>query len=172
MTTPGKNIDVAWIDKQINAFTDIHPSYVKYAKTLRAFLQKMAEKHDSTAIVQTRPKSIASFAEKIVRKWPKYHDPLNQLTDLCGGRIITHKQSQVQEICKLIEENFLIDWDNSVDVKQRLKPSEFGYLSVHYIIQFKPDDSLEKEYGIMSLRQKFRCGQSWSMPGQTFIMNE
>jgi len=148
MTTHGKNIDTAWIDTQINAFTDVHPSYVLYAKTLRVLLQEMAEKYDSTAIVQTRPKSITSFAEKIVRKWPKYHDPLNQLTDLCGGRIITHTQRQVRDICKLIEEHFLIDWDNSVDVKQRLKPSEFGYLSVHYIIQFKPDDSLQKKYGI------------------------
>ena len=117
----------------------------------------MADKYDSTAIVQTRPKSIASFAEKIVRKWPKYHDPLNQLTDLCGGRIITHTQSQVQDICKLIEENLLIDWDNSVDVKQRLKPSEFGYLSVHYIIQFKPEDSLHKEYGIMIIIDGRNC---------------
>ena len=149
MTTPGSNIDTAWIDKQINAFTDIHPSYVKYAKTLQVLLQEMAEKFDSTAIVQTRPKSITSFAEKIVRKWPKYHDPLNQLTDLCGGRIITHTQRQVRDICKLIEEHFLIDWDNSVDVKQRLKPSEFGYLSVHYIIQFKPEDTLHKEYDVV-----------------------
>jgi len=155
MTTQGKNIDTGWIDSQINYFTDIHPSYVLYAKTLRALLQKMADKYDSTAIVQTRPKSISSFAEKIVRKWPKYQDPLNQLTDLCGGRIITHTQSQVKDICKLIEENFLIDWDNSVDVKQRLKPSEFGYLSVHYIIQFKPGDFLEKEYGIMIPEEVF-----------------
>ena len=147
MNTPSKHVDIAWIDKQIHQFSDIHPRYVTYANTLRILLQKMAAKYDATAIVQTRPKSISSFAEKIVRKWPKYHDPLNQLTDLCGGRVITHTQSQVQSVCQLIEEHFLIDWGNSVDVKQRLKPSEFGYLSVHYIIQFKPGDALEKEFG-------------------------
>jgi len=139
MTNSNGNIDKIWVDNQINKFIAILPRYVKYAETLLTLLQKISKKYDPSAIVQTRPKSIASFAEKIVRKWPKYHDPVNQLTDLCGGRIITHTQSQVKDISKFIEEHFIIDWDNSTDVQQRLKPTEFGYRSIHYIIQFKPD---------------------------------
>ena len=34
--------------------------------------------------------------------------------------------------------HFDIDWSNSEDVSQRLKPTEFGYRSVHYIVQVNP----------------------------------
>jgi len=86
--------------------------------------------------VQARPKSIASFAEKILRK-NKYSDPINQITDLCGARVITHIPEEVEGIGKFIKNSFEVDFNNSVDVNQRLKPTEFGYRSVHYIVQFK-----------------------------------
>jgi len=145
MSNTNGALDKDWIDNQINKFIAIQERYEKYAEILQALLQKIAKKYDPLAIVQTRPKSTASFAEKIVRKWPRYHDPVNQLTDLCGGRVITHTQSQVKDISKFIEENFIIDWDNSIDVQQRLKPTEFGYRSVHYIIQIKPDIFLTED---------------------------
>ena len=59
------------------------------------------------------------------------------MTDLCGGRVITQTLDEVRAVCDFIEKHFVIDSANSVDVSQRLKPSEFGYRSVHYIVQFK-----------------------------------
>ncbi|GAI58814.1 unnamed protein product, partial [marine sediment metagenome] len=41
-------------------------------------------------------------------------------------------------ICEFIERYFDIDWDNTIDLSQRLKPTEFGYRSIHYIVKFKP----------------------------------
>jgi len=124
MTNTNGNIDKIWVDNQIKKYKTIFPRYEKYSGTLQTLLQKIAKKQDTSAIVQTRPKSIASFGEKIVRKWPKYHDPLNELTDLCGGRIITHTQRQVKNISKFIEDHFIIDWENSVDIQQKLKPKK------------------------------------------------
>ncbi len=96
------------------------------------------------AIVQTREKAIASFAEKALRKMHKYSDPVNQLTDLCGARVITRTRSEVDAYCEFIKSHFEIDWDNSLDTSQRLKPSEFGYRSIHYIIKFRRN----VDYGI------------------------
>jgi ribosomal protein L5 len=42
-------------------------------------------------------------------------------------------------MCRFIERHFTIDWLNSADVSQRLRATEFGYRSVHYIVSFKPD---------------------------------
>ena len=61
------------------------------------------------------------------------------MTDLCGGRVITRTSDQVHAVCEFIEQAFIIDWPNSEDVSRRLKPTEFGYRSVHYIVQVDPD---------------------------------
>lgn len=130
--------DFEWAQSQIEQYREIFPRYGLYAETLRRLLEAAAKKHAPLAIVQARPKAIASFAEKIQRKREKYRDPVHQFTDLCGGRVIAHTPDEVRAMCDFIEKNFIIDWDNTIDVSQRLKPTEFGYRSVHYIVQFKP----------------------------------
>ena len=98
------------------------------------------------ALIEARAKSVASFAEKILRKRKAYMhpkgtlpaDPWLRMTDLCGGRVIAQTSDQVRAVCQFIEEAFAIDWSNSEDVSQRLRPTEFGYRSVHYIVLIDP----------------------------------
>ena len=61
-------------------------------------------------------------------------DPLARMTDLCGGRVIAQTSDQVRAVCQFIEEAFDVDSPNSEDVSRRLRPTEFGYRSVHYIV--------------------------------------
>ncbi len=126
------------LNEQVNQYTKLFSNYKLFADILVQIFEKASTKYAPLAIVQARPKSISSFAEKILRK-NKYTDPLNQITDLCGARVITHIPEEVEEIGKYIENNFNVDFNNSVDVNQRLKPTEFGYRSVHYVVQFKED---------------------------------
>lgn len=128
----------AWSCDQIARYRESEPRYQQYARTLREVLEQVVRQLAPLAIVQTRPKSVASFAEKIQRKWPRITDPINQFTDLCGGRVITFTQPEVKAVCEFILQHFEIDWENSVDVSQRLKPAEFGYRSVHDIVTFRP----------------------------------
>lgn len=127
-----------WTRRQAEEYKKRCENYRLYADVLERVLKKAAKKLAPLAIVQTRPKSIASFAEKCQRKKTKYNDPVNQFTDLCGGRVIVRTGDEVKAISEFIEQHFLIDEENTVDVSQRLKPTEFGYRSVHYIISFKP----------------------------------
>ncbi|MEW6366037.1 MAG: RyR domain-containing protein [Acidobacteriota bacterium] len=135
--TDSKSADREWARKQIATFRSRLGDYEGFARVLKAVLEQVARKLAPQAIVQTRPKSIASFADKIYRKRAGHKDPVNQFTDLCGGRVIVHTPEEVKAISKFIEDHFIIDWDNSVDVSQRHKPTEFGYRSVHYIVSFK-----------------------------------
>ena len=137
MTEDNREAERRWACEQVKKYWVVYPTYVTYADTLQQVLEKAAGQCAPLAIVQARPKAIASFAEKIQRKKGKYRDPVNQITDLCGGRVITHTQSELQAVCEFIEEHFDVDWENSVDVCQRLKPAEFGYRSIHYIVQFR-----------------------------------
>jgi ppGpp synthetase/RelA/SpoT-type nucleotidyltranferase len=143
-----------WLADQVAEYGKEYPRYKRYAEMLEEVLRLAAKELAPLAIIQTREKSIASFAEKAVRKKHKYADPVYQLTDLCGARVITHTRSEVEAFCQYLKDNFDIDWDNSLDTSQRLRPTEFGYRSVHYIIEFKripeeeEDERKDKPYGI------------------------
>ena len=130
--------EIARVSAQVEQYQRLLPRYQALADVLRSILEQAALRYAPSAIIQTRPKTIVSFAEKIQRRRPGYLDPINQFTDLCGGRVITQTPDEVHALCGFIEKSFAIDWENSIDVSQRLKPTEFGYRSVHYIISVKP----------------------------------
>ena len=116
-------------------------------------LEEAAARHAPLAIVQSRAKAVSSFAEKTLRKRKPGHgyDPVRQFTDLCGARVITHCRSEVNLVGRFIESHFDVDWENSVDATQRLRPTEFGYRSVHYIVSFRrgvfPGDEIDVTVG-------------------------
>jgi ppGpp synthetase/RelA/SpoT-type nucleotidyltranferase len=127
-----------YVDHWTREYRRVMPRYEEYALTLQAILKQAGREYASLSIVQARPKSVSSFAEKILRKRHLYTNPLQDITDLCGARIIVHLQSEVSALSDFIKDNFEIDWANSIDTSQRLKPAEFGYRSTHFIVQFKP----------------------------------
>ncbi|ALR29425.1 hypothetical protein ATE47_02245 [Chryseobacterium sp. IHB B 17019] len=81
--------------------------------------------------ITSRAKDILSFEAKINK--PKYTDPKTQITDLCGVRIICYVESDLQKICKLLETNFIIDKENSLDKSLLLGDDKVGYKSIHYV---------------------------------------
>ena len=127
-----------WMRTQIDEFGHRREAYAQFAESLGSVLRAAAQKRAPQAIVQARAKTIPSFTEKIQRKRQELPDPVNQLTDLCGARVITLTQADVDAMCQFIEAHFVVDWDNSVDITDRHRASEFGYRSRHYIVSFKP----------------------------------
>ncbi len=129
------------IREQVAAYTEVAPRYAQLATTLEDILKKAVKSRAPLAIVQSRPKAIPSFAEKITRKWEglETDDPVTEFTDLCGARVITLIRSHEKAMCQFLEENFTIDWPNCVNAIERLRPNEFGYLSKHYIVSLRPD---------------------------------
>ncbi|MDR3719724.1 MAG: RyR domain-containing protein [Bryobacteraceae bacterium] len=124
-----------WHRRQVTAFAAVRPVFETYANTLHGLLQQACRTLAPMAIVQARAKTLPSFAEKAIRKRAKYSDPLHQLTDLCGARVITETQAEVDRVCDFIRRSFIVDEANSDDKRNLLGASEFGYLSVHFIVQ-------------------------------------
>jgi ppGpp synthetase/RelA/SpoT-type nucleotidyltranferase len=129
---------IEWAQSQVDEYAARRPDYVRLGQALEEVLRYAAAEYAPLAIVSVRAKGIPSFAEKCLRKAHKYSRPADQLTDLCGARIIVHTQAQVERISQFLEEHFEIDWANTEDAGKRLKTSEFGYRSVHYIVTFRP----------------------------------
>lgn len=120
---------------------ELHPHFKIYADFLETVLCKAVKRYAPLAVVQARPKAVPSFAEKIIRKG--YKEPFVQMTDLCGARVITITEDQMEAISVFIKENFEVDYGNSLDLGKRLRNSEFGYRSVHYIVQCRPGKCLD-----------------------------
>ena len=94
--------------------------------------------------VQTRVKDRDSLENKIIRKNDKYGS-LSDITDIVGVRIITYFDDEVDQIAAMIEEEFVIDQDNSVD-KRKIDNDKFGYRSLHYVANLKRDRINLPEY--------------------------
>ena len=70
--------------------------------------------------------------------------------------MVTHIKSEADAICRFIRDNFVIDEKNSLDAVSRLGAKEFGYRSVHYIVQFRRDKFLDLPEKLYSLRAEIQ----------------
>lgn len=80
-----------------------------------------------------RIKERESLSRKIDAKGDKYGN-LSDLTDIAGIRIITYYADDVDRIASLVEQEFDVDKENSIDKRKALEPDRFGYCSVHYVV--------------------------------------
>ncbi len=118
-------------------------------------LKKACSENLPLAIVQTRAKTVSSFAEKCVRKWHKYKDPAEQLTDLCGSRIIVQLIEEVDAVRDWVKANFNVIEED--DKTQALGENQFGYRDLHFLIQLREDryqllGFTEKDYNTFGSR--------------------
>ena len=87
--------------------------------------------------VSSRVKDKNSLSRKIINK-DKYSS-IQDITDIVGIRIISNYSDEVDQIAKIIEDNFAIDTKNSIDKRASLDPDRFGYLSLHYVVSISQD---------------------------------
>lgn len=111
--------------------------------------------------ISCRVKDRSSLERKIQKK-DKYNS-LEQITDIVGVRIITHYSDEVDKIAGIIETEFNVDSENSIDKRSTLDPDRFGYLSLHYVVnlsaergtllEYKRFDALKFEIQVRSILQ-------------------
>jgi ppGpp synthetase/RelA/SpoT-type nucleotidyltranferase len=128
------------INKLTEEYNKLRPTYVSITDKVVLLLRELI-KHDSIDIhnIEGRAKDVESFKFKIQRKSNKYLDPLKEITDLSGIRIITYYQDDVEKVETLLKREFIIDKENSLDKGKLLNSNEFGYRSVHYVLSLSED---------------------------------
>jgi putative GTP pyrophosphokinase len=95
--------------------------------------------------IARRVKTLESFLEKIERK--KYYEhPFHQITDIAGIRIVTYYQDHIEQVRDLLQREFTIDADQSVDKSADLEADRFGYRSLHVIISLSQDRTALAEW--------------------------
>ncbi|MFE9745980.1 GTP pyrophosphokinase family protein [Saccharothrix saharensis] len=105
-----------------------------YGNSIQSLLQSLLHSADiNYHRITYRVKERAS-AERKIEANPERYGTFEALTDLLGVRIITYFNDEVDAVAKLLEDEFEVDEENSVDKRLSLEPDRFGYLSLHYIL--------------------------------------
>lgn len=120
-------------DQCIAEYRVIRPRYVRLAEKMAALLGELLDQQGIKAEIEHRTKTVESFAEKITRTGKTYDNPLEQVTDLAGIRLILHSLSDVEKAAAVVNGQFTIDANRSLNKIDLLDPDRFGYLSQHYI---------------------------------------
>ncbi len=86
--------------------------------------------------VTGRTKTVASFAEKARRTRngaPLYTDPLREITDTIGIRVITYVHSDVSAVAELLGDQVVVKDDRDMG-RETAQEGRFGYASRHLLI--------------------------------------
>ncbi len=83
--------------------------------------------------VSHRVKEKESYLNKCRNE--KYNNPIEEIMDISGIRIIAYTNQDVSDICNILQDEFLIDKGNSGNKADMLATDKVGYLSVHYVLQ-------------------------------------
>ncbi len=116
--------------------------------------------------VTGRTKSVASFAEKArrtVEGVPLYPDPLRQITDTIGVRVITYVHSDVSAVADLLSDQVVVHDDRDLG-RETAQEGRFGYASRHLLIGL--DAAREGNAGYELLR-----GRSASVQVRTVLQH-
>jgi ppGpp synthetase/RelA/SpoT-type nucleotidyltranferase len=124
------------IDETVKEYENLFPTYNDFSQELERLLERLLREQRIEFIkLEHRAKDPEHFREKIGREGKSYTDPLRQVTDLCGARIIVRRVSDVPRVVEVIERQLVLDPDNSVDKATNLDANEFDYLSVHLVVK-------------------------------------
>ena len=127
-----------------------HSLYEIFASEVKHLLQGiLREEGIECNAITSRLKDKNSLSEKIDRKKDKYKS-LSDLTDIAGVRIITYYTEDVDKVAEIVEREFSIDSENSIDKRESLEPDRFGYCSVHYVVEMNQDRLKLREYQTFS----------------------
>jgi len=112
----------------------IQPKYVKLAGEVEYILQEaLVEERIPIASLSKRVKSVASFAGKLRRK--NYSDPLSEMTDLAGVRIVSYFRGDLPRLEQMIEQHFQVH--EKVDKFAEKETDQFGYMAIHFTVSLK-----------------------------------
>ncbi len=95
--------------------------------------------------VTGRAKSVASFASKAARTIdgrPVFTEPLREITDQIGVRVITYVHSDVQAVVDLLSDQVTVHDDRDLG-RETASEGRFGYASRHLLVGLSDDQATQ-----------------------------
>jgi len=118
-----------------------HPVLEEAGRQAIALVQAILDEAGINYLTVTgRTKSVASFAEKAARTRdgrPLYADPLRDITDQIGVRVVTYVHSDVDVVADLLADQVVVKDDRDLG-RETADEGRFGYASRHLLIALDP----------------------------------
>ncbi len=122
------------MDAILAEYDSLTPQLETFCDRLREVISDLLDARRITIHkLEHRVKGRDSLASKIARP-DKNYERLQDITDVCGIRLITFLPNDVDEVANILEAEFESDAEHSVDKRVYDNPQEFGYTSLHYVI--------------------------------------
>lgn len=133
------------MDKILLEFDNKKQTFESFSKTLNSLVESLLVSEGIFVhSISCRVKDKLSLKNKIIKK--QCYEEISDITDVVGVRIITHYSDEVDKVASIIEAEFDVDKDNSIDKRKTLEPDRFGYLSLHYVAKLNDKRCKLKEY--------------------------
>lgn len=137
----------------VQAYQRARPLYEAFAGVVQRILREALQGSSAAiASIEARAKDVESFGNKAATpnednpERPKYGNPLAEITDLAGVRIITFFPKSIQLVDLLIAKEFIVL--ERVDKAQLLREQErLGYQSLHFLVKLAANRCALPEYG-------------------------
>jgi len=127
--------------------------YEQFSQEVEEIITKILKKQGIPyQSVSHRVKEKESYLNKCRKE--KYANPIEQITDLSGIRVIAYTNVDVQRICDILQTEFLVDKKNSINKSQNLETDKVGYRSFHFILQLNENRIGLAEY---SAYKELKC---------------
>lgn len=128
------------------------PLYEEFSDSVKKILSTcLADSEIAVHSITSRAKAPEGFAKKAAKAssedpaLPRYTDPLRQIKDLAGVRVITYFLTTIKDVEQVVEREFEIT--ERVDKSQLLeRERRLGYQSVHYLVQLRKNRCELPEY--------------------------
>ncbi|CAH0122585.1 MULTISPECIES: GTP pyrophosphokinase family protein [unclassified Paenibacillus] len=135
------------IDDVVSEYVRLFPVYKSLANKVESIVREVLNSSGASYYtISSRVKEIDSFSKKARKE--KYKNPIKDIKDLAGIRVITFVKSEVNQVCNILKPLFDIDHLHSVDKTKELGNDRVGYRSVHYVAQLTEERLRLPEYQI------------------------
>jgi ppGpp synthetase/RelA/SpoT-type nucleotidyltranferase len=138
--------------KAVDGYEAVRDGYAECAEAVRLVLKTVLDVEKINVLsIEARAKEVDSFGEKAITPSdddpakPKYPDPLLEITDLAGARVITYLLADVERVNTLVEREFEIV-EKSTKSGLFGEGQKLGYQSVHFLVRFLPNRYALPEY--------------------------
>src|SRR5262245_58733724 len=109
-------------EELVHEFRQQRGRYEDFERSLKNLIDGLL-RHASIRVhtIESRTKTEESFQDKLSRLGKQY-DRLDEVTDLCGLRVIVYYKSDVARVSELLHREFDVNPDHSGDTVDRLAP--------------------------------------------------
>jgi putative GTP pyrophosphokinase len=123
------------VNDVIRQYRELLPTYKSFVSRLENLIVDLLKVEGIRIhFTESRVKTPESLNEKISRPGKSYDDPLNQIPDTVGVRVVLYYQDDVEKVGDVIKREFkVLEVEHSHQMNE-YSPDQFGYLSVHYIV--------------------------------------